>query len=140
MNDDEYTAIIRSMIQHEDRLQHQRMTWLLVTQAFLLAAVRWSWDDHEFLVAVICILGLVLAISIAWIFRLGQFAIRKLLVRFSKRVQSGGDHYVDHHIGPPPIGSWGIHPAGYCLAPWNLLPWLIAAMWLVIGVVRYCKP
>jgi hypothetical protein len=53
-SDDDYRAVIRSMIQHEDQLRAQRLGWLLTLNGFLFAALGFAWnsDAAEWLIVI----------------------------------------------------------------------------------------
>ncbi len=51
------------MIQHEDVLRDQRITWLFTLNGFLFAALAFAWDGVEALVYIFAALGIATALS-----------------------------------------------------------------------------
>ena len=67
LNSTDSAKIIRSMLQHEDRLVNDRINWLTTVQGLLFASLGFAWDkkDTKVLIAVFSFIGVMVAIS-AW--------------------------------------------------------------------------
>jgi hypothetical protein len=61
----EYAKIIREMLWHEDEVIDQRFTWLCQIQGFLFAALAFAWKEPtaNYLVLLLCLLGISVAIT-----------------------------------------------------------------------------
>ncbi len=126
----EYCSIIRDMINHEDQLVYQRLTWMWTLQALLFAAVSFNREENPFLIIVISILGIVSSASIGYQMRRGDIAImalRKLSVEHKKKLPKGC------RIAPV-IGVEEVNGTKKWLLPNNLLPWVFSVAWMLIMI------
>jgi hypothetical protein len=64
---EDYEAVVRRMIQHEDELVNQRMTWLLTFNGFLVAALGFAWGRTHAtpLITAICVMGIAVSLASA---------------------------------------------------------------------------
>jgi hypothetical protein len=149
METTEYTAIVRSMIQHEDTLRDQRLGWLFALNGFLFTGLGFAWadDDSGPLIVVLAIVGVLVAVSSAVALTNTQRAIDKLDELATERAK-------DEAIVLPPVIALrskelretsgqteraidqSKRPIVTWLYPWKMLPWALAIAWLVIPVVR----
>ena len=129
MNTYEFVAAIRSMIAHEDNLQNNRFGWMWALEGLLVAGVGFLWDAHALATIVISMFGVASCVSIWYVLRRGTLAIRNLLSMCSARIQAEYD-------GAPPIGIWGLQAGVRWFLPWNLLPWLMVAVWVALASLR----
>lgn len=58
MDDTQYAAIVRSMIEHEDILRDQGLNWLVASNGLLMAALGFSWGKDSYLIQPIALVGL----------------------------------------------------------------------------------
>ena len=130
MNNDEYAAIVRSMIEHENTLINQRMTWMWTLQGLLVAAVGIMWDIHYLLIFLICAFGFFSCVSVGISLKSALRAIDSLLKDANTRLSEGG------YDGPRVIGSPGIRPVISKFQPGNLLPWLMMIVWVLLASAK----
>jgi len=141
MNATEYTAIVRSMIQHEDTLRDQRLGWLFALNGFLFTGLGFAWADDQAgsLVVVLSMVGILVALSTAVALIGNQRAIAKLA--------DLGAALVDQEDGLPPVialrstelrrqGGSTSRPDVTWFYPWRMLPWALALAWVLIPVLR----
>jgi hypothetical protein len=141
MNATEYTAIVRSMIQHEDTLRDQRLGWLFALNGFLFTGLGFAWADDEAgsFVVVLSMVGILVALSTAVALIGNQRAIAKLADLGAARVEQAD-------VLPPVIalrstelqrhGGSTNRPGMTWLYPWRMLPWALALAWLLIPILR----
>ena len=132
METTEYTAIIRSMIQHEDTLRDQRLGWLFALNGFLFTGLGFAWadDDSGPLIVVLSLVGVLVAVSSAVALTRNQLAIAKLADLGAARTEQVGP------LLPPVIALRSKElrrdsgKAGWLsvtwLYPWRMLPWALA--------------
>ena len=130
MNDEEYAAIVRSMIEHENTLLNHRMTWMWTLQGLLVAATGIMWGFHHLLVLLICFFGFVSCVSLGTSLQSALRAIDSLLKDWETR--SAGGPY----DGPRVIGFSEVKSVLSKLYPWNMLPWLMAIVWVLLAIGR----
>lgn len=133
---DDYANTIRLMIVHEDNLRHQRMTWMLSLQAFLLAGVYFVWDKHWTMTLCFCVLGGVSCLSLAVVLATSVKAVHVLLKKWEARVceRVGEGRYE----GPPVIGLHPkeLRPLVHRACPWYSLPAILLVGWVFLLMVR----
>jgi hypothetical protein len=143
MDSTEYTAIIRSMIQHEDTLRDQRLGWLFALNGFLFAGLGFAWsdDDATALIVVLSIVGVFVAVSTTVALAGNHRAIAKL-------ADLGAARSEHEAVMPPVIAlrSKELHGEGddestawrrlTWLYPWRMLPWALALAWLLVPILR----
>ena len=132
MTTEEYAAITRSMIEHENTLLNHRMTWMWTLQGLLVAAAGVMWEIHNLVVLLICIFGFCSCISVGVSLQSALRAIESLLKDWEDR--ASGDPNYD---GPRVIGSPGVRPLLSKLHPWNSLPWLMTVVWVLLAIAKF---
>ncbi len=132
MTTDEYAAITRAMIEHENTLLNHRMTWMWTLQGLLVAAAGVMWGFHSFLVLLICVFGFCSSISVGVSLQSALRAIDSLLSDWTNRVSRD-----PNYNGPRVIGSPGVRPIISKLQPWNSLPWLMALIWILLAIAKF---
>ena len=77
----ELAKVIRSMIQHEDKLRNERVNWALVAQGFLIGITGnlWKTDDNEIIIIMIALVAFFLLISFWITVKENDKAINKLV-------------------------------------------------------------
>lgn len=130
MTNEEYAAIIRSMIEHENQLINHRLTWMAAFQGFLVAAVGFAMTeaalDETKLVLLIAALGFAIALSTAKTLWSSQRAIRSLLQDWQQCLNNN-----PKYNGPRVIGSPGPSALRW-LHPWYFFPWAMMVFWAVL--------
>jgi len=143
METTEYTATIRDMIQHEDTLRDQRLGWMFALNGFLFTGLGFAWadDDSGPLIVVLALVGVLVAVSSAAALRGSQLAIAKLANLAAERTG-------DEDLGLPPVIALRSkdlqqHDSGPLrwlnatwFYPWKMLPWALAAAWILVPVLR----
>jgi hypothetical protein len=132
MKTKEYAAIIRSMIEHENTLLNHRMTWMGTLQGLLVAATGFMWEIDDLLVLLICVFGFCSSVSIGISFKSALRAIKRLLEDWDDRKSKN-----PYYDGPDVIGSPRIKSFRSKLNPWNILPWLIALVWVLLAITKF---
>lgn len=119
--------IIRSMIQHENQLINERLTWLLTFQGLLLASLGFCWGrrDSKTLVTVFGLLGIAVSLMSAT----GLFAATAAMYGLWEwwREHRPSDYAGPDVIGMPPATVWLRYAT-----PWNLFPAVFVAGWAAI--------
>jgi hypothetical protein len=134
MSIDDETAIIRSMIQHEDTLRDQRLGWLLALNGFLFTALAFAWNDSAALAYILAILGMLIALSGFATLRVSEFAIERL--RDLARAMPGDTPIVgltSEDLKNSPNTFDHMIPGFYL---WVLAPIGLAAAWATVILVR----
>jgi hypothetical protein len=127
--------VIRSMIQHENEIINNRLTWLLTFQGLLLAALGFAWGakDSKPLVVIFGALGII--VSVVSVF--GLLAATNAMYGL---VDWWHEHRPAGYSGPDVIGA-AVPPDRWVgwryLTPWNLFPLLFAGAWAAILVVNH---
>jgi hypothetical protein len=117
------------MIQHENTLVHQRLTWLFTLQGLLFGATSFIWKISPLLVIIISFVGLISCISIGYSLGRGDKAIRNLLTiarEYKKKLPKEMNF-------PPTIGSR--RAAIMWLLPGRLLPFILVIAWILIIII-----
>ncbi len=128
MDDVDYAAIVRSMIEHENVLRDQALNWLVASNGLLMAALGFIWGKDPYLIAPIALVGLIFCVSISAKLHCNTLAIRKLADDWEKH-RSGVD------AGPRVIAlrSAEITPKLITkLYPWKVIPLALTAFWVYI--------
>jgi hypothetical protein len=128
----EYISTIRDMIQHENQLSNQRLTWMWTIQGLLFASIPFTWKISLILHFVIGLVGLISSISIGYQLSRGNAAIKELLT-IAKNYKKELDKTI---CIPPTIGARS--KAHEWLLPTKLLPIVFATAWVVLLLFRIC--
>ncbi len=88
MNDDDFADRIRSMIEHENTLENNRLNWLLVTQGLLFAAIGVALEPNvrPLFIRICSVAGLVTSLSAGIHLRHSRRAMNNLLENFKTRI------------------------------------------------------
>lgn len=122
----EWIAVIRGMIEHENALINQRMTWMWTLQGLLLTAAGVLWETFDDLFLAVAAAGLLSCISIGYSLARGDRAIRDLLAQ-AKAYRA--EHPAAAGL-PPTIG---IRTKGLrWLLPQICLSWAFGLLWVVV--------
>ncbi len=129
MDNDTYAIHIRSMIKHENILENNRLTWLLVSQGFLFAAVGVALESnvHILFIRICSIAGLLISVSAGLHLKHARRAMNDLLVDFKTKVPK--------YNGPPVIGldmEKNISASERYLIPPYFLPCVFIGVWIAI--------
>lgn len=119
-------AVIRSMIQHEDLLLNQRLTRMWTLHGLLLASSSVLWEKDWRPLLVIAVVGFLSCVSIGYSMGRGIRTIRRLL--------SDGNAIRGDQSLPGVMGARV--PAYDFLLPGYFFPWLLAAAWVALLVIR----
>ena len=128
---DSYATTIRSMVEEENNLQNNRLTWLMTIQGLLFAALGFAWDKAHarILVCVLCVLAILVSLSSWSALQLSGAAYQEL--------KSWWDKFVPENYDGPPIMGSTAQPKSYLhwiLRPWRLLPWIFIIAWVFIFI------
>ncbi len=156
--DDDYTATVRSMIQHEDALRDQRLGWLFALNGFLFTALGFGWKDDKStpLVYVISPLGVAVALTSAVTLACTGVAIDRLasVWKTEMSAESTGpvmglrseylrlrNKELERLHSGFKEAPWLARLAGNhkILYSWNAAPRLLALAWLVVLAIRICQ-
>lgn len=114
---------VREMIRNENDMMNHRITWLILVQGLLFTAIGAALDKKDFasLLLVVSMLGVVVA-GISYI---GLFCTHKAICRLH-------DLYPNITNRPGVVGYWSTSPIIRYLPPWQLLPVVFAAGWIIL--------
>jgi hypothetical protein len=131
----EDAKVIREMIRHEDDVIDQRITWLCQIQGFLFAALALTWKEptESRLVPVICLVGLLVAVSSGLALRSARLAISNLVKWWDNKIRQSG--YLGPDVFARRVGKSFTH-----LLPWTSLPVLFFLAWISILVIKIMDP
>lgn len=135
MEVDDFADRIRSMIEHENTLENNRLNWLLITQGLLFAAVGVALESNvrPLFIYICSAAGLVTSLSAGIHLRHGRRAMNDLLKKFKERIPDYG--------GPRVIGldmQKDVSPVKRYLIPPYFLPWVFIVLWVVIFLSAKC--
>lgn len=125
-----YAEIIRRMIEHENQLRNNRLTWFITVQSLLFAGLGLAWDSQPIgLIMIFCLLGIVVAVSAFFALRLNERAFVELHAWWEKELSD--------YLGPPKVGyydggGWSLERM---LRPWEILPWVFISAWIAVFVL-----
>jgi hypothetical protein len=125
-------AIIRSMIETENRLLNDRINWLVTIQGLLFAALGFVWDksDARGLIAIFSLLGITVSLSAWTSLNVCNQARRELLRWWDTNKPSD-------YQGPDVIGIRAFGQPIERLHPWRLLPFLFISGWAFVLVFNW---
>lgn len=131
----ENANIIRAMIQHEDQVANDRITWLTSIQGLLFAALGFAWDkqDTKILIVVLSFTGIMVAVS-AWFSLIISNEARRDLVKW------WDCHKPSNYTDPDVIGTRSFHPTlTRLLRPWRALPFLFIVSWIFVFLINFSR-
>lgn len=136
----EDAAIIRTMIDNENRIINDRITWLTTIQGFLFAALGFAWDknDARAVIVIASFLGIGVALASWTSFTISNKA-RKDLDGWWET------HKPEDYGGPPVIGIRSFDqktPLKFLirsLRPWRSLPPFFILGWLFVLVAHLVR-
>lgn len=104
---EECAGVIRTLLNHESTVIHERMTWFNTYQGFLFAAVGFSWQNRAWLlIYTFCGLGIATTFGAMWAIMMAANGTTRILDWWS---DNGGGHYQGPPImGRPPVKRKGI--------------------------------
>ena len=147
----ELAKVIRSMIQHEDKLRNNRVTWALIVQGFLIGVTGdlWKTGDNEIIIIMIAIVAIFLLISFRLTVRENDKAINKLVNLWRSKLAEPGVKDIPitgcrlekdiPYSGKKNLKEW--IKDGFLI--WNFLPLILILFWIIIAflvLVRYILP
>jgi hypothetical protein len=130
----EYAAIIRSMIECENHLLNDRITWLVTIQGLLFAALGFAWDkkDTKGLITIFSLLGMMVSLS-AWTSLNISNQARHELVRWWDANKP------PDYQGPDVIGIRAFGKGSERLRPWRLLPFIFISGWMFVLIFNWIR-
>ena len=129
-----YDETVRSMIQFENQLINNRITWMATLQGLLFASLGFAWgkNNTESLITVFCILGI--AISLVSLTGLigSTTALEQLREWWIKNKP-------EDYQGPDVIGLSPLFESKILcyITPWNAFPLLFTFCWVALLWVNY---
>lgn len=130
----EKRTIVRSMLQHEDTLRDQRLSWLLTLNGFLFAALSFAWRSSVALALILAGVGIAVAGSSWATLRVSELAFDTLRRQVA----------ADPSAAPvSALTSEDIKQSRKWLDrqlpnfyTWNVIPLVLLAAWMAVVVVR----
>ena len=129
MTDIENLYTLRSMIDNESTLRNNRLTWMMASQALLLAATGTLWGDSFYAIIALALMVFFAVISIWYSLRISCKAVATLK-------EKGDKILLKHPDRPPVIGYWSSEYLRWLL-PWDFLPFWFAILWPVLVCIAY---
>ena len=135
MDAEKFADGIRSMIEHENTLENNRLNWLLIAQGLLFAAVGVAIQAKvSVLFIYICaVAGFTISLSAGTHLRHGRRAMNDLLKEFKEKFPN--------FSGPPVIGldmqEKLLRVERYLIPPY-FLPWVFFGLWVAIVISANC--
>ncbi len=131
MNKEEFADKTRSMIEHENTLENNRLNWLLIAQGLLFAAVGVVIQTkvNVIFIYICAVAGLTISISAGTHLLHGRRAMIKLLEEFKKTFPNYGGHRVIGLDMKDEISRM----ERYIIPPY-FLPWVFIALWIAISL------
>ena len=136
----EDAAIIRTMINNENRVLNDRITWLTTIQGLLFAALGFAWDkdDAQAVIIIVSCLGVSVALASWTSFTISNKARKDLDAWWEA-------HKPEDYDGPPVIGirsfdqDTPIKLLIRSLRPWRSLPIFFILGWLSVLVANWAR-
>ncbi len=129
--------IIRSMIEHENTLMHNRIQWFLTITGFLITSVflAGGYVASGFPVALVSIVGFLVSLSFWLSLRVGGVAVKRLSALWDRYRDKSVPNFSEIGV----LGSRLKEPWTW-LAPWSILPFILAIFWIAIFSVTLLLP
>ncbi|MBC6436161.1 hypothetical protein FM036_45250 [Nostoc sp. HG1] len=131
----ETAQIIRSMIQCEEALLNNRISWLMTIQGLLFAGLGFAWDkkDAGGLIISFALLGILVSISARTVLPFYSKASRDLIAWWD-------DYKPSDYTGPDVVGFRASRSGVlWLIRPWRALPFIFIAGWLLILVAHLIR-
>lgn len=119
--------IIRKLVEHENIVQHNRITWFFTSQTLLFASLAFAWDKIAVLASVICTVGVISAFT--------AFVALRLCDKAYDSLSSWWRQNLSGYSGPPRCGYEGTFWEIFAM-PSRILPWVFMLSWLVLFFYR----
>ncbi len=131
MDAEKFANQTRSMIEHENTLENNRLNWLLIAQGLLFAAVGVAIQAkvNVIFIYICAVAGLTISLSAGTHLRHGRRAMNDLLKEFKEKFPDYG--------GPRVIGldMEELYPIERYIIPPYFLPWVFIALWVAISLL-----
>ena len=146
LTDTQLAEVIRSMIQHEDKLRNHRVTWALIVQGFFIgvAGDLWKTGDNKFTIIIIAFVAIILLFSFKSTVNKNDEAITRL-VKIWRRNKP-----VELELENIPITGCGFElnkehsknknwndKLNDKLLIWKCLPFLLIMSWSIIILILF---
>ena len=139
---EQYPAVIREMIRHEDDVTNHRIMWLLVGQGFIANAYILAESKGTFSIFILALVGIFVTLS-AFLMLYRSYQARGYLQFLGNQAKQGMLREEDLPLKGWPrkrVKGWWrdvwicpwIRQAGDLLEPWLFLPYLFMCMWLTV--------
>jgi hypothetical protein len=128
MLNSDYAADIRRMIQHENELVNNRITWMATSNGLLFTALGFSWGKSTVLAYALAVLGIAVCASAFASLSIAAEAVKHLNQLWLEKLIVEADV-------PPVIGQETSSRWLRLLLPWNSLPVMFAVGWVGICVI-----
>ena len=115
----------RELINCENEMINQRMSWFLILQGFMLAGLAFAWEKSVALCVVFSFIGILSSLSVGILLRYGILAIKHL----EESCQDPENKVLGRGYKETPILL-------HILLPWNFLPLLFMIAWVALIFVR----
>ena len=125
-----FITTIREMIQHENILMNQRLTWMWTLHGFLFGITAFLWNSALFPLLIIAVVGLLSCITTFYTCNRALNAIKRLL----KKAKEYKKDLPKEFDFPPIIGSAG--KAKEWLLPAVAMPATLGFAWIVLLIYR----
>ncbi len=138
--DDKSTVIetaktIRYMLQREEDLLNNRISWLMTIQGLLFASLGFAWDkkDASGLIIVFALLGIFVSASARTIFPFYSKASKELIAWWDAYKPSD-------YQGPDVVGFRSTHSGiSWLIRPWRALPFIFMIGWILIVIAHLAR-
>jgi hypothetical protein len=138
--DDQSTAretaqTIRYMLQREEDLLHNRISWLMTIQGLLFTGLGFAWDkkDASGLIMAFAFLGIFVSLSAHSILPFYSKASKELIAWWDANKPSD-------YTGPDVVGFRSAHKGIFWLVrPWRSLPFIFIIGWILILIFHLSR-
>lgn len=146
---EQYPAVIREMIRHENDVTNHRIMWLLIGQGFIANAYVSAEDKGTSSIFMLSLVGILVTLS-AFLMLYKSYQARGYLLFLGNQAKEG--LLPEEHL---PLMGWPrkrikgwwkyiwvcpwIGQAGDVLEPWLFLPCLFMCMWLTVLLQRLTR-
>lgn len=119
------------MIQREDELINQRLSWLTTVQGILFAVLGFIWDkpNSHRLVFVFCFLGFFMSVIVLIVVTYATRAMWRQYDWWEK-------HKPKSYTGPDVMGFPPPNALARFMGPWSLIPVLFIIAWTAVLLIK----